>query len=186
MKKNKDKKIPHNENEDIVFEEEGETELQAIKKIRENLKKCISEKQEYLEGWQRAKADLINYKREEGNRLEAARETVKEKIIREILPALDSFTAALDSTAWHEASEEWKSGMENTFSLFKNVLSGYGVEEIKELDFFNPEFHESVEMIPTENEKEDGKIDSVIQKGYKLAGQVIRPAKVRVKIYKNN
>ena len=50
---------------DVVFEDENDenTPLQKIKKLREELKKCTEERGEYLAGWQRAKADFINQKK---------------------------------------------------------------------------------------------------------------------------
>ena len=50
--------------EEFVPEDEGSGPA-ALKSLREKLKKAVEEKQEYLEGWQRARADLANYKREE-------------------------------------------------------------------------------------------------------------------------
>ena len=51
--------------EEFVPEDEAEEGPGLVKKLREKLKKAVEEKQEYLEGWQRARADFANYKREE-------------------------------------------------------------------------------------------------------------------------
>ena len=59
-----------NSDEEFVPEEEAEEGPAAVKKLREKLKKTVGEKQEYLEGWQRARADFANFKREEAVREE--------------------------------------------------------------------------------------------------------------------
>lgn len=50
------------EADDVVIEEEGETVSDAVKKLRQKNKELTADKQEYLDGWQRAKAELVNYK----------------------------------------------------------------------------------------------------------------------------
>jgi molecular chaperone GrpE (heat shock protein) len=51
--------------EEFVPEDEAVDGPSALKKLREKLKKAVEEKQEYLDGWQRARADFANYKKEE-------------------------------------------------------------------------------------------------------------------------
>ena len=85
--------------DDSVVAEESAAE--AIRKLREKLNVCQSERREYLEGWQRAKADYVNTRREE----EAARARFlkfsREDAIKDILPGLDSFHSAFgDQAAW--------------------------------------------------------------------------------------
>ena len=53
--------------EEFIPEDEQEEGPGALKKLREKLKKAVEEKQEYLEGWQRSRADFANYKREEAS-----------------------------------------------------------------------------------------------------------------------
>ncbi len=83
------------EEEEFVPEDEAEEGPGLIKKLRERLKKAVEEKQEYLEGWQRSRADFANYKREEVG-LYADREArIKSDFIESLLPTLDSFEMAL-------------------------------------------------------------------------------------------
>ena len=57
--------------DDIVFESEGESGVvnfdKKIKKLKEDLHKCQEEKAQYLDGWQRSQADFINYKKRADN-----------------------------------------------------------------------------------------------------------------------
>ena len=85
--------------EDVEFipDEEGIPQEFAgkIKKLKEESKRCEAERKEYLEGWQRAKADFINFKKDEGKRFEDMARFVTASIVEEFLPVLDSFDLAL-------------------------------------------------------------------------------------------
>src|SRR5882757_9594993 len=83
------------EDEEFIDEEEADMGPEAIKKLREKLKKAIEEKQEYLDGWQRAKADFANFKRQEAL-IHIDREArIKSDIIESLIPVLDTFEIAL-------------------------------------------------------------------------------------------
>jgi len=162
--------------DDIEFVEEAsaESSIKAtdIKKVQAQLKACKSERQEYLDGWQRAKADFINTKKrleEEGNmKFEYGVRACVEKL----LPALDSMDIALG-----QAEDE---GME---MVQKQMLTGLGVEVLNPIgETFDPNLHEPMGMVEAEEEKEDT-IVNVLQKGYKLGETIIRPAKVQVATY---
>ena len=60
-----------------------------------DIKKIQEEREEYLNGWKRAKADLVNYKREESERIDKIRKFCQEGLIYELLNVLDSFELAL-------------------------------------------------------------------------------------------
>jgi len=190
MTSKEDKKIKKEveDVEDISIEEEQQ-EVSSFsgdsKKLRDKLKKCTEEKQEYLLGWQRAKADFINYKKDEEKKIETIRKYANEGIINELLSVIDSFNSAKESVFWEKADDSWKSGMLNIINQLENILKKYGLEEITEEKDFDPNLHESIEMIGGCKEEEDGKIERVLQKGYKLNGRVLRPSKVRVKIFKS-
>ncbi|OGZ95734.1 MAG: nucleotide exchange factor GrpE [Candidatus Sungbacteria bacterium RIFCSPHIGHO2_01_FULL_50_25] len=170
--------------EDIEFipDEEGiPQELTGkIKKLREELKRCEAERKEYLEGWQRAKADFINFKKDEGKRFEDMARFVTTSIVEEFLPVLDSFDLALQ----HGVPKEVEKGIMLIRSQFEDVLRKRGIEEIhvKPGDPFDPAKHESVGE--TKSEHPPGTIADVVQKGYVFRERVMRP--VRVRLSKNN
>lgn len=158
----------YNSEEEIVFDE---GEGLVLKKLRERLKKAVTEKQEYLDGWQRSKADFVNYKKDEEKRRGEIVKFVREDVITEILPILDSFNMAKESPIWQD-------GIEQIFKQFISVLKKNGLKEIDPLnEDFDPNFHEAVETVEGE---ENGKIVEVLQKGYLLNNKIIRPAKVKV------
>ena len=69
-------------------EEKRELKLEDLKK---KLEECQKEKDEYLAGWQRARADILNYKKEEMERIEEILKYAGEELILKILPILDNF-----------------------------------------------------------------------------------------------
>ncbi|MDP2861090.1 MAG: nucleotide exchange factor GrpE, partial [bacterium] len=86
-----------NKDEEIKYESEEDTEKaeHKIKKTKDKLGLCEQERAEYLAGWQRAKADLINYKKEQEAKISDIFKFANEGLIYEILPVLDSFELAL-------------------------------------------------------------------------------------------
>lgn len=184
MEEDKDK-IKKSES-DLVFEEDHENDSSDVKdvvaKLRNRLKKAEAEKQEYLDGWQRAKADFINIrKRDEENNREFAK-FARSDILLEIIPVLDSFDMAFaNKTEWEKLPEEWRKGMERIHSQLLSVLSTSGLKELNPTgEEFNPALEEAAGFIDTDNEKEDGKVLQVFQKGYFLHDKLIRPAKVKI------
>lgn len=171
--------------DEIKIEDEGEENFERkLKKVKEELKKCQEEKEEYLAGWQRAKADFINAKKdEEKNRAEFAKFT-NQIIISDILLVLDSFDLALkdcetrDNVA--QKSNQLIKGIYLIKSQLDDILKKYGLAAIKAIgERFNPEFHEVIAEIDSE-EHEDGIVVEEFQKGYTLYGKVLRPAKVKI------
>ena len=141
-----------------------------LKKIRDKLKSCEKERGEYLAGWQRAKADLINYKKEQEQKNSAFFKFANETTISEILPVLDSFEQAMK----HSKDE----GTLQLYNQLKNILKNQGLEEIDSKGKkFDPSLHES---IGETKGKKQGVVVEEIQKGYKLNGKVIRPSKVKI------
>lgn len=149
---------------------------------QEEFEKCATERQEYLEGWQRAKADFLNYKKEEGKRFEDLAQFITTGLIQDLLPALDSFDLALRSFQFSTSGAEQhvaEQGILLIRSQLTDVLKKRGLEIIStEGQKFDPNFHEAI--AEAESEKEEGTIVEEIQKGYLLRGRVIRPARVRI------
>jgi len=157
-------------------------ELEKLKKEIEQLKKKLEEteklKGEYLKGWQRERADFLNYRMEEEKRFEEFFERKKEKLILEFLPILDNFEIAQKNV-----ENEKDPKIEGFLQIKKQILEflkKLGLEEIKtEKEKLNLLEHEVVEEVETD-EFETGTIIEEVQKGYKLNGKVIRPAKVKI------
>jgi molecular chaperone GrpE len=167
--------------EEIVIEETtdegGNLDFQEkIKQLQEKLKKCQELKEEYLGGWQRAKADLINARKDDERRNQEFVKFANASLVFEILPVLDSFDLACVEA---EKDSKFVKGVSLIKLQLENILRKYGLESIKSTgEKFNLQFHEIVGEI--NSDKEPGIVMEEIQKGYLLFGKVIRPAKVRV------
>jgi molecular chaperone GrpE len=152
--------------EEFVPEDEAEEGAGALKKLREKLKKAIEEKQEYLEGWQRARADLVNFKKETETGHGESRERLKAELIEELIPALD----VLELSLRHEKNQTL-SMLEKQFLM---GLQKLGIERFGAVgEDFDPQKHEAIAMKGDEH-----KIQSVERSGYKAGERIIRPAQV--------
>lgn len=145
----------------------------------DELKKCEQEKKEYLEGWQRAKADLINYKNDEGKRFEDMARFVSSSFLQDILPILDSFDLAVKTLGEAHSDGEMK-GMALIRLQLLDMLKKRGLVQIAVAhgEHFNPEKHESVGEL--DSDVPSGTIAEEIQRGYMLRDRVLRPARVRI------
>lgn len=182
--------------EDFEFEEnledrapEGIDLADRLKKLRTELKACHTERSDYLAGWQRAKADYLNLKKEnETNRHEVSK-WAKEGVLTDLFTIADSFEIAFgNKEAWEQAPENWRKGIEYIYSQLQTIFRDHGVEEINpKLDQkFNPQEQEPVATIATDKKEDDDKISEVIKKGYRLHDKIVRPASVKVKHWSQN
>ena len=205
-----DRKKPMSGEEDaeMIFDESGDSDVGAIirhtaedaeladvednfkgelKKWKEKLAVCKKERQEYLDGWQRAKADYLNGKR----RLEVEREREIERqtarFIERLLPLCDSFDLAIADMKKQKTTEgNWRAGVEQIYNQMEGVLRSYHVEVLDPAGApFDPHFHEAVSEIPVSDAGQDHTVLEVLQKGYTVGERLIRPAKVVVGNYKN-
>jgi molecular chaperone GrpE len=183
----------HKNENDIVFEENKEdsydgedTSVTDIKKLKEKLKKCLAEKEEYLDGWQRERASFANFKKDIAEEKKKITNFAYEQIISDILPVLDSFSMAFSNKdAWEKIDKNWRMGVEHIYTQLKGILAGYGVEEFSdEGKTFDPVRHHPQETVSTSKQEDDGKICEVIQKGYTIHGVVLRPVRVKVGEFK--
>lgn len=135
------------------------------------------ERDEYLDGWKRAKADLANYKKEETKRFESILKFSNEQIIRDLLIVLDSFDLAI--AARGEESKEEK-GIFLIRAQFEDVLKRYGLERVivSVGQLFDPALQEAIANV--ESTQESGTVVEEIERGYTLAGKLVRPARVKV------
>ena len=156
-------------------------EMPEIKEMTE-LEKVTSERDEYLNGWQRAKADFVNAKKQHETALKEYRTMANEGLIEEILPVLQSFEMAFgNKEAWEKVDKNWRAGVEYIYTQLKTVVEQNGLEAVSPLGLiFDPMLHEAVRFEITDDAKKANTVSAVIEKGYKLGGKLIKPAKVVV------
>lgn len=168
------------DNLEFVEEEESTNPAGALKKLREKLKQCQVEKQEYLETSQRLKADHINYKREQELGRQEVVKYAKADLLTQFLDLADSFELAMSNKAtWEAVPVNWRQGIEYIYAKLQDIFRQNELEVIAETGIqFDPQIHEAVESVKVD--KDDNIVLDIVRKGYRLNGQVIRPAKVRV------
>lgn len=148
--------------------EENQNELMELKNKAE----------EYLNNWKRERADFINYKKDEAERMVNLMKYGKEDMVLEILPVLDNIYLAEKSIPEHIQKDTWIQGFKMIQKQLEDFLKQQGIEEVKTKDQqFNPE---SMEIVEEAAGDESGKVIEELQKGYMLDGKVIRPAKVKI------
>ena len=148
--------------------------------ISRELEECQKLKDEYLAGWQRERADFLNYKKEELERIGEILKYADVGLVLNILPILDNFEIAEKKLPEDLKNDENVKGILQLKNQILDFLKNQGVEEIKSLgEKFDPNFMEVVETTEAKD-KESGIVVEEIQKGYKINGKVLRPAKVRV------
>jgi len=182
----KEKKEDVNLDSDVVPEDEGESSFTLVKKLKEKIKKLEAEKTEYMDGWQRERADFMNYKkRVEGEKLEVIKYS-NENLVSDIIPVLDSFDMAFSNKeAWEKVDKNWRVGVEYIYTQLIKVLGENGLKEMNPLgEKFDPKFHVAEEHMETDDEKKDGVIVTVKKKGYMLNDRVVVAPNVVVAEYK--
>lgn len=164
--------------DDIVLEEDDSSEgVEAVAKLRARLKKAVADKQEYLDGWQRARADFQNEKRSAAERLAQVRDAAYAEAAEKLLPLVDAFDMAFASPAWATLDASFRTGIESLREETLKALKELGVEAFRPLgEPFDPNTMSAVR----EMEGPEGQVVSVERQGFKMGGRLIRAAYVGV------
>jgi len=131
----------------------------------------------------RVAAEGMNLQKRLQRDLDNTRKFANDKIIKAMIPVMDSFDKALeviDDDNCEVTTEAMIEGTQNTQKIFAKVLEDNGIEIINPVgEKFDPEKHEAMSMVPSP-EHEKNTIVNVFQKGYLLNGRVVRAAMVVV------
>ncbi len=140
-------------------------------------KKKENKEQEYLDGWKRARADLENMKKRMADTMEQQKEAMKKDIAYSLIALADNFRSLTDHVP--DPKDPWAAGVLHVARQFQQTLSDFGVEVIEDAQgAFDPALHEAIEE--SKEEGEPGTITELVQAGYRIGKNVIRPAKVKV------
>lgn len=148
--------------------------------LQAELEKAQAQAAEYLEGWQRARAEFANYRR----RVEAEREDIRcrsnEALLLKLLPIVDDFERALQVLPVELADHPWVDGVRMILNKFHALLESENVIPVSAVgQMFDPQWHEAMMQEET-TEHPDGTIIEELRKGYRLGDRVLRPALVKV------
>jgi molecular chaperone GrpE len=154
-----------------AFEQGAEVKMV---KSRDELAACRKEKQEYMDGWQRAKADYVNLLKRFETETKTSEFKGKVGAVEALLPAFD----ALERAKEHG---EIPKGFIGIAKQLESAFASLGLEEMGTIgEQFNPTFHEALGQDKVESKEKDDTITSVLEKGWRIGDTIIRPAKVRV------
>lgn len=146
--------------------------------LKKKLEEVERERDEFLAGWQRAKADFLNYKKEDRERMREIAEYAREELLLELFSVLDNLERAERQLKGEEQGNELVRGFLQIGKQLKGFLKSQGVQEVEaQGKEFNPQMHEAV---GESKEGEPGRITEVMEKGYRIRGRLLRPAKVKV------
>ena len=155
-------------------------EEKNLEQLEEELIKEREHSAELLAGWQRAKADYSNLKKDEGKRAQEVAEWTNAAVMSEVLPVYNHYKLALQHIPEEQKKEAWVQGIILIQKQFADFLNRYGIEEIKTVgEPFDPNIHEAL----THEEREGFESDQIFEEvspGYLLNSKVLLPAKVKV------
>ena len=144
--------------------------------LDELLTKVQAERDEYLALAQRTQADFENYHKRIGREVGAAENRGIAKVVKEILPALDTLELALQAAGDGEVAD----GFKLVRNEFLAALARVGIEPFSpEGEPFDPSLHEAMSQQSFDGVA-TGTVASVYQQGYRIDGTVLRPARVVV------
>ncbi len=148
----------------------------------DDLGRVTAERDEYLDQLQRTRADFDNYRK----RVERERPLLQEAGIRdlvgELLPVLDNLERALEAlvAGGDAGAADVASGVDMVRQQLAALIAGRGAEEIPAQGAqFDPTVHEAVQAVPAPGQAA-GTVVAVVQRGYRMSDNVIRPARVVV------
>lgn len=175
--------------DDVIFERDGreedgmsEEELEAtesrvdskVAKVKKELETCKKEKQEYLDGWQRSKADYVNALKRFDEEKKMALQQGVVKAVKALMPAYDALERA-------KGAGELPEGLAGIAKHLETAFTSFGITALGEVgEAFDPARHEALGMDPTDDAAKDDTVSGVLEAGYAIGDFVLRPARVRV------
>ncbi len=178
--------------DDVVISQDGteeagmsEEELEAsesqasskVTKIKKELETAKKERQEYLDGWQRAKADYVNA-------LKRFEEEKKGAVALGVSVSARAFIPVMDSLERAEAHGEIPEAFSGIAKQLHEASKTLGLEKFGTVgEKFDPNLHEALGQDPTDDASQDDVVTTVLECGWRTKDMVIRPAKVRVAVH---
>lgn len=148
--------------------------------LRAELDQALEKAKENMDGWQRERADFMNYKRRIEREQSMLKENLAGEILKKYLVVLDDLELALKARPMEGEAAAWAEGVELVYRKLVGILESEGVKRIPaESEKFDPTRHEAITHEDSPNHESDDIIE-VVRQGYTIADRVLRPALVRV------
>jgi len=172
--------------EELVLEPDPGDELEVltleeqVAALQISLDEMTAKAEEYLDGWQRARAEFANYKKRVLRDHTDIRQVARGEVIKLFLDIADDLERALQEKPGNGEGATWADGIEIIFQKLRTRLESEGIKPMNPMgEEFDPNIHEAL-MKEESDEYESGQIIEVMQEGYWIGDKVLRPALVRV------
>lgn len=166
-------------NEEKILEE-PKLSANEFEELQQELEKARTQSTENFEGWQRERADFLNYKKRIERDQAQMQQNITGSIIKKYLPVVDDLERALKNGPTQGDTAAWSDGIELIYRKLQSILESEGLQTIQaEGEMFDPNRHEAITHEESPDHK-SGQVIEVIQQGYTLGDRVLRPALVRV------
>ncbi len=173
----KEKEVKNHEEEGCDCEEARDEKISELEILKQSFDEKKKQAEDYYDQLVRLKADFENFRRRSEKEKKEYLDWGKEKILLKQIGMDDVLQQALKSAKNGNNIESIVVGLEMVNKEFAKMLKEEGVEEIK-CEKFDPNECDAIDY--ADSDQEDGTVLEVYQKGYKMNGKLIRPAKVKV------
>lgn len=164
---------PENFGEEIATQEEIESLIQALESTK-------AKSEEYLDGWQRSRAEFANYKKRVEREQAQLYQTTAGVIIKRYLDIVDDLERALNNRPHEGEGAVWAEGIDLIYRKFLSILENEGIVPMEaQGKMFDPSRHEAISSEDSD-EYQSGQIIAVLKQGYSQGDRILRPALVRV------
>lgn len=154
--------------------------VDQLEDLKISLEEMEAKTEEYLDGWQRSRAEFANYKKRILREQAQIHQAARGEVIKLYLDIADDLERALEKKPAGGEGDIWATGIEIIFQKLISRLESEGIRPMDALgQEFDPNIHEAI-MKEESEEHESGQIIEVIQEGYWIGDKVLRPAQVRV------
>jgi molecular chaperone GrpE len=143
----------------------------------EELAEAIRRGDEYLDALQRLKAEFDNYRKRVAREEERLVLRASERLVKQLIPMLDDLERAVDAAVEH-GEVKLADGVRLVHRALADMLQREGLSEVATDGKFDPHTQEALLSQPSD--EPEGDVIQVVQKGYRLGDQVLRPARVVV------
>ena len=162
--------------------EEKKDKTQKNEQSKEQMCCDCQQLQELKEKFIRVSADLQNYRKRVEKEKAQWIKIAQSELLTDLLSVVDDFDRALQESKKEGVPKElsvFVDGLEMIYKSFYKFFDKYGIKEITEIKIFDPNLHEAISQIDSPDHQ-SGEIIQVLQKGFMLKDNVLRPAKVVV------
>lgn len=175
-----DDRVSKQPEEDLEIEIETRSLEDQVADLQAELEQLGAKSEEYLDGWQRERAEFANYRRRVERERETSQQNITGNIVRRYLEVVDDLERALKNRPNEGDGAAWAEGIELIYRKMLNLIEAEGVQPMgAEGQPFDPNLHEAISH-EDDPDRESGEIIEVIKSGYTLGDRVLRPALVRV------